>query len=208
MNTFHQSLSRALLILAFIVPTLAGRVQAAPPDKVQEHFFAAMKAGQEKPAVAGHTKTVGSPTGLMYSDTLASGGIIVGFDFWTSNYGKFLVINGVCPIYQNAKGRTRGKPHGNRNGNLTTLEARDGYAVSGVTAKAGDRMDQAQVEFMRINFATLNLEPGTIYKSKWVGGSGGRYERHLTGGDKPVIGIFGASGDELDRFGLLFYAPK
>jgi len=207
MKISHPRSCHTILILVYATLTLVGLVQAAPPDKAREHFFASMKTSQQKPAA--QTKTVGSPTGLVFSDTLEGGGVIVGFDFWTSNYsGRILVVNGVCPIYQNSKGRLRGKPHGNRIGNLTTVEAREGYAVSGLTAKAGDRLDRVQVEFMRINFATLNLEPATIYKSNWVGGTNSRYERHLTGGGKPIIGIFGAGGDELDRFGLLYYAPK
>lgn len=184
----------ALLALAYPVSTAPG---TAP-----EPFFAAVKAGSKKASLS-RTKTVGAPTGIDYFDTQGDGGIVVGFDFWTSNYTNHLVINGVCPIYQTTKGRMRGKARGYRVGNLVTAEARDGFAVSGVTAKSGDRMDRVQVEFMRINYPTRDLDPNSLYKSGWIGGKGGIKDHHLTGGGKLIVGIYGASGDELDRFGLL-----
>ncbi len=190
-------------VLVLASPALA----AAPPDKAHEQFFAMVKAASRKASLSS-TRTVGSATGIEYSDTLGGGGVIVGFDFWTSNYTQHLVVNGVCPVYQTASGRVRGKARGYRVGNLITVEAREGFAVSGVTAKSGDRMDRVQVEFMRINYPTRDLDPNSLYKSGWVGGKGGLKDHHLTGGGKLIVGIYGASGDELDRFGLLYLGTK
>lgn len=195
----------AALLLALF--TIVSTAPAASPGKAQEPFFGAVKAGSKK-ATLSRTKTVGAPTGIDYFDTQGDGGIIVGFDFWTSNYTQHLVINGVRPVYQTPKGRVRGKARGYRVGNLITVEAREGFAVSGVTAKAGDRMDRVQVEFMRINYPTRDLDPNSLYKSGWTGGKGGIRDHHLTGGGKLIVGIYGASGDELDRFGLLYLDPK
>ena len=205
MKAFTQT--SALLCSLLVVLAIPAPVKAAPPDKSHEAFFALLKAGSKNPAIA-KTKTVGAPTGIQFSETQATGGVLVGFDFWTSNYNNALVVNGICPVYETAQGRVRGKVRGYRVGNHVTVEARPGFAVSGIRAKAGDRMDRVQVEFMRINYPTRDLDPGTQYHSDWVGGKGGKAEHHLTGNGKLVIGIFGASGDELDRFGLLYLDLK
>ena len=204
MNTSRPLLLTALLVL---VAGLAPQAPAAVPA-AQQRFFTSLKADGRKTVLV-KTKTVGSPTGIEYADIAPEGqGLIVGFDFWTSNYGQSLVVNGVCPIYLTPKGKVRGKKRGYVIGNLVTVEARDGFAVSGVAVKGGDRMDQVQVEFMRIDHAAQSLEPATLYKSAWTGGKGGRRERQLTGNARPVVGIHGASGDALDRFGLLYVETK
>ena len=209
MNTRRSPLPTALLLLALaFIAGLAPRAVPAAESAAQQRFFASLKADGKK-TVLMKTRTVGSPTGIEYADTAPEGkGLIVGFDFWTSNYGQTLVVNGVCPIYLTPKGKVRGKKRGYVIGNLVTVEARDGFAVSGVAVKGGDRMDQVQVEFMRIDYAKQSLEPATLYKSAWTGGKGGRRERQLTGNGKPVLGIHGASGDALDRFGLLYVETK
>lgn len=196
-----------LAVVLLALSPIVRSAPAAPPGKDEGTFFAIVKAGSKKPLLA-RTKTVGSATGIEYFDTQGEGGIIVGFDFWTSNYTQHLVVNGVRPVYQTIKGRVRGKARGYRVGNLITIEAREGFAVSGMTAKSGDRMDRVQVEFMRINYPTRDLDPNSLYKSGWVGGKGGIKDHHLTGGGELIVGIYGASGDELDRFGLLYLDPK
>jgi hypothetical protein len=179
----------------------------AQPASAQERFFSDAKIDALDPSV-GRTRTIGAPTGIEYADVKPEGGIIIGFDIWKGNYQKLLVVFGIQPIYLTPHGKVRGKRRGGQAGQATTVEAHEGFAVGGIEAKGGDRVDQLRVIFMRINPVSFNLDPGTSYKSDWIGGKGGGRDHQLLPGGKPVIGIYGGSGSELDRFGLLYLDRK
>jgi len=197
---------RAFVLTAwtFVLPL----AQAQQPTL--QRFFAKL-ATDPKGSGLGKTATVGSPTGYEYRDWRKEGGLLVGFDLWKGNFqDHMLVVCGVRPIYMTAKGKVRGKLYGSGSGTSTpiTIEGRDGFAVAGIEVKGGDRMDQLRVVFMKYSYTEFNLLADGMYKSEWFGGKGGRKERRFIPGQKPVVGIFGGSGSELDRLGLLYMESK
>lgn len=175
-----------------------------PPTqlKPEQRFHATLSAAQG--SSPGKTSTVGGPTGDEYLEMAPPGAVLVGFDVWTGNYRNSLVIRGICPIFQSGNERSRGSKYGTCSGAPTTIEPKPGFAVGGIDAKGGVRVDGFQAIFMRINYFGFALASAGSYKSEWVGGKGGR-ESRLVPNEKPIIGIFGGKGAEIDRIGLLFY---
>ena len=94
------------------------------------------------------------------------------------------------------------------NGSPTKVEAKDAhYAVAAIEARGGDRLDGIQVLFWRIRGVDISLDvEGSHTEQIWIGGGGGKKALHpLTSNGNPVIGISGASGDDVDRVGLIYH---
>ncbi len=121
-----------------------------------------------------------------------------------------LMVRSIQPKYLTPAGKVNGKAYGRGASakvqseflaEFLDLEAKEGYAVGAIVVKAGDRVDGFRVVFMRIKGD--RLDPNDKYESRWVGGRGGRAETLLGGDGKPVIGIHGRCGDDLDSIGLI-----
>ena len=56
---------------------------------------------------------------------------------------------------------------------------------------------------MELNFPRQMLE-GSSYRSKWLGGRGGGGETRKFPNQRPVVGIFGGAGAEVDGIGLIY----
>jgi hypothetical protein len=88
-------------------------------------------------------------------------------------------------------------------GAKSDLIAKDGYAVAGVTARSGARLDGLSVTFMRLK-PDGTLDPRDTYKSPWVGGQGGEVEQTVaTAGNKPALGLHGRTGNGVYALGLV-----
>jgi hypothetical protein len=74
-----------------------------------------------------------------------------------------------------------------------------------MTVKGGNRIDGLSVTFMRTFMrikANGTLDPRDSYASAWFGGTGGK-EVTLGGTGKPVIGLTGRRGLDLDALGVV-----
>jgi S1-C subfamily serine protease/uncharacterized protein (DUF433 family) len=98
-----------------------------------------------------------------------------------------------------------GKASGTRMGRLVTGKAKDGYAVAGITAKAGLTVDGFSVRFMRV--AGDGLDAMDAYTSEWIGGRGGGGETYIGGGNRRVVGIITTMNDNEDCTGLGLLLP-
>ncbi len=180
-------------------PAPAADAQAA----AEQRFFAKVVIDTKEKGVT-KGPTTGAPTGDEYTETAPDGGILIGFELWKGSFrGSMLVVGGIRPIFLTPKGRVLGKVQGRSAGTATVVEARPGYAVAGIDVKGGDRVDQMRVVFMKIGYMSARLESAGSYKSDWFGGKGGEKERHFYPNQKLILGIHGASGDQLDRLGLV-----
>jgi len=194
----------ALVALVFVGLSHSPAQQPNPTTTAaQQRYYAALAADVKGPNLR-KTETVGLPTGKEFSDFRPEGGFVIGFDFWKSNYKKTVVVNGVTPIYRTETGKVRGNHYGRSEGDPITLEAKEGFAVAGLEVKAGERMDQLRVIFMRYNVALDGFNSADAYKSDWIGGPSQPAERRLIPNQKMIVGIFGGSGLGLDHFGLLY----
>ncbi len=79
--------------------------------------------------------------------------------------------------------------------------AKEGYAVGGIIAKSGNRIDGFRVVFMRLDGDRLDTTDS--YESEWFGGRGGGGETLLGGTGNLVIGLHGQQGADLDGVGLV-----
>lgn len=152
------------------------------------------------------TKASGGKGGTAFKEIFPEGGILVGFDVWQGPYaGAESVIFGFKPIYQTLSGRHRGKAQGKQTGELTTVEAKEGDAVTGASIRTGSVVDGLQVMYQKIDYFGFKLSASSSYKSDPLGGDGGaRRISPLTTNGKPVVGIFGGAGLAIDRIGLIY----
>jgi hypothetical protein len=148
------------------------------------------------------TKALGNDrNGEEFEELSESLGPVIGFEVTTFDYSGHPAIKSIQTIYRSGEttrlGATFGAPHGQ----VTRIEARPGYAVGGLTVRAGSRVDGFKVRFMRQTGRKLNANDA--YDSDWVGGSGGKGGKPLGGNGRLVIGIHGRSSRDLDAIGLM-----
>src|SRR5262249_28856032 len=88
------------------------------------------------------------------------------------------------------------------------VKARPGYAVGGLTGRAGLLLNGMSLTFMRINGSQLN--PDDHYQSDWIGDRKGGSEASIASQGMLVVGIHGKDGDvECQSLALLHVAsPK
>lgn len=144
------------------------------------------------------TEMAGGKGGGEFADTY-TGAFLVGMNLTTRHFAGHLVIASVQSIYLTRLGRATSRAHGKADQTIVSLQARPGYAVGGIVGRSGDRLDGVKLIFMRIDGNRLN--PDDSYESEWVGGEGG-HETRLVSDGKPVVGVFGKCGAEMDGIGL------
>ena len=99
------------------------------------------------------------------------GAMLIGLSVTTHNFAGHKVIGSVQAIYKRGGKEVTGDVHGHRHGKPVVLVAKTGYAVGGIIAIGGARLDGLQVVFMRQK--GHDLDPAKSYQSDWVGGKGG-----------------------------------
>ncbi|EDY19329.1 hypothetical protein CfE428DRAFT_3014 [Chthoniobacter flavus Ellin428] len=197
--------SLAVIGVSYGLVAAAVAQQTAPDDPIQKRFYSSLATAAQN-ATTEHTRKIGGGGGGRFFEVLPEGGLLVGFVVWTGEWAGHHIIRGVRPIFQTSHGRITGQRHGVENGAPIRVEAKEGYAVAAIEARGGDRLDGFEVLYWKIHPADINLDAEGSYKSEWIGGGGGHKGRHpLTSNGNPVIGIAGASGEDMDRLGLIYY---
>ncbi|MBN9121575.1 MAG: hypothetical protein J0I06_20910, partial [Planctomycetes bacterium] len=133
-----------------------------------------------------------------------AGAILVGLEVRFGKFGAIDIARAVRPIYRVNGKEEFGKQFGNDLTGSVTLRAKEGYAVGGITGKAGWWCNGFSLTFMKVK-ADGTLDPKDSYESEWVGFNGkGEVTRVLTDG-APAVGIVGKIvGTETTALGLLF----
>ncbi len=146
-------------------------------------------------------KTVrqGGGGGGAFDEVGPAGSRLVGFHLVDGG-----AINVLQPMYRGPGGVVAGVSHGGNPGTAVDVIAKEGYAVGAISVRSGEWIDAMRVVFMRIR--GKRLDPSDSYESPWYGGSGGG-ETKLGGDGSPVVGVFGASGDNIDSIGLNLEKP-
>ena len=111
----------------------------------------------------------------------------------------------VRPIYRVNGKEEFGQQFGKDLTGSVTLKAKDGYAVGGVTGKAGLWCNGFSLTFMKVK-ADGTLDPKDSYESEWVGFNGAERVFKVMSDGPPAVGIVGrrSSGTETTAFGLLY----
>lgn len=128
------------------------------------------------------------------------GAPLVGLRTTTIVWAGHRIIRSLQPLFLVDGAVRGGAVLGRPSGDPRELRARPGYAVGAVDVRAGHRLDGLRIVFLRI--VGDRLEPSDAYESPWAGGRGGGSAR-LGGDGRPVVGIVGRHGADVDALGLL-----
>lgn len=184
--------------------------QGANADAARDFFDAEqvrlIKEGRIAPRSLHRTRKAGGGGGGPFEEVGGEDALLTGLVAHTGDFAGHRVLIAVQPIFRTANSTKMGKRHGVGRGNGITLDAKPGYAVGGVTFHSGDRIDGLEIIFMKVKPDRLGLDVADSYKSAWVGGRGGGPIQVAATGN-PIVGIFGASGLELDSLGLIELQP-
>jgi len=132
------------------------------------------------------------------------GAVLIGVEARFAKFGGTEIIRGVRPIYRVNGKEEFGEQFGSDLTGAVTMKAKEGYAVGGVTGKAGWWCNGFALTYMKIKAdGTLDLKDS--YEGDWAGFNGkGDIIRVMSDG-APAIGIVGKIvRTETTAFGLLF----
>jgi hypothetical protein len=137
----------------------------------------------------------GNPNGQPFTAVQTAGDIVIGFKYsLVDGQGpEDRVIHDLRPMYPAADG-------GFSVGNNIVL-ANDGYVVGGLVVDADQSVNGFQIIFMRLRGG--KIDSSDTYTSEWCGTPAGNHQQTLTGNGRPVIGIYGQQGTNLNAVGLV-----
>jgi S1-C subfamily serine protease len=132
------------------------------------------------------------------------GAILIGVEARFAKFGNTDIVRAVRPIYRINGKEEFGKQFGEDLTGAVTLKAKEGYAIGGVTGKAGPWCNGFSLTFMKVK-ADGTLDPKDSYESEWAGFDGKSESTCIKSDGPPVVGIVGKIvGRETTAFGLLF----
>ena len=166
-------------------PGVGGSVQPMPPP-------AAATLSNTLPVGAKQTPLAGGKGGVPFVAADAEHRTVVGFRYAVGSWAGQPALRFLEPVYE--------RPEAERAGESV---AREGYAVGGLNANAGQYVHAVQVVFMRVK-ADGRLDPADSYTSDWLGTKTDASTTPLTGEGAPIIGVHGRKAAILDGIGLVF----
>lgn len=137
------------------------------------------------------TPLAGGKGGVPFVMADADQRMAIGFRYAVGSWAGQPALRLLEPLYE--------RPAAVRNGEIV---ARQGYAVGGLNANAGQYVHAVQVVFMRVT-ADGKLDPADSYASDWLGTKTDASTTALDGGSVPVIGIHGRKAAVVDAIGLM-----
>jgi S1-C subfamily serine protease len=138
-----------------------------------------------------------------YKDVSPDAGVLIGLEIGLGKFFDQDVIKAVRPIYRVGKEEKFGEQRGTHLDRVTTLKAKDGYAVGAMTYKCGLNFDGCSLTFMKV--VDGKLDPKDSYESQWVGWNGDKQPAKIESGGRLVVGIVGrATATDATGLGLLF----
>ena len=149
------------------------------------------------------SELAGPGIGNEFYDEAPSGAYLVGFDFGHREFGGKDMIGAVRPIYRLADADKAGADHGVNFEGATTVKAKEGYAVGGISVRAGLVINGVRVRFMRVK--GTRLDPNDAYWSDFIGWDEGGSVKEFAGDGAPAVGVHGRADQRHCRaLGLIF----
>ncbi len=125
-----------------------------------------------------------------YREYREDGAILIGFDIGLGAVPDTAVVTYLRPIWLTATGEKYGTAYGRTKNGITTVKARDGYAIGGIRMKGGGAIEGLCFTFMRRG--EKHLIADDFYVSDWYGEQTRIPPGDLRSGDGGfVIGIHG-----------------
>lgn len=162
-----------------------------------ESFQSMVRNGKGVPS-----NTVGDGE-MSFTDSGKSPGLLIGLDIVTGgNADGIESVVGVRPVFRVGSGRATGNWHG-RPGPYVHLEAKHGYAVSGMRIKRGRNIHLLTLIYMKLQNAGFDVTDK--YESRPIGSHNGTIEETIGNSTTLNMGIHGAVTPEKSdlRLGLL-----
>jgi hypothetical protein len=186
----HRRLFASLVVLMILLSWCRPNIgTAVAGDGTENIYRTAIPGGESDP---------------LFMDTAPEGGLLVGIDIGLGKFGSNDVITSARPIYLVKNEEVLGKQYGTDTRRVSRAIAKPGYAVAGLTVKAGLVVDGMSVTFMKVDDLG-RLNPRDSYQTVWVGGQGGKAPVLLAGTGSRVVGIIGRSNkSNVTGLGLLF----
>jgi hypothetical protein len=152
------------------------------------------------PGVSQTTPEGGFFASIDYREYREDGAILVGFDVGLGAVPDTAVVTYLRPIWLTANGEQYGTAYGRTKNPITTVKARDGYAIGGIRIKGGGAIEGLCFTFMRRG--PKNLIVDDFYISDWYGEQTRKLpENDLRSGDGGfVIGIHGKRFEDKGGF--------
>ncbi len=196
--------TRALFWYSKVQPQLTGLVKLRVDKRLQEivgRVFARVQTAQRTKKL-NVTPAVGAPNrGNQFVDMADEGGLLIGFEVGLSHFNGD-TIQSLRPIFLTPHGEANGARHGgNRQADVTTIKAREGYAVGGVTFKGTNRFEAVSVTFMQIQGAGLSSRGS--YVSDWAGNQDAKGVVRMGGSGVLVVGVAGRADNALQSISLI-----
>ncbi|HEY2341425.1 MAG TPA: hypothetical protein VGH90_00285, partial [Chthoniobacteraceae bacterium] len=117
------------------------------------------------------------------------------------------VIVGIRGIYLGPKGRVLGPVHGTTREPGIAVEAKPGYAVSGLGVRFDWAVNGFDVFFMKIMRSADALDPADFYVSDYIGAQSGKELRYCANDGRLVLGFGAQAGADLNEISLFQPPP-
>ncbi|MDY3559818.1 serine/threonine protein kinase [Gemmata sp. JC673] len=138
-------------------------------------------------------KTVGPP-----------GAVLIGLVARFEKYGPTDIVRAVRPIYRVNGRDALGTQFGADLSGAVVMKARDGYAVGGITGKAGPWCNGFSLTYMRVK-PDGSLDTGDSYEGGWGGSDPPGGAIRVVSDGRPAVGVVGKiAGPNATALGLLF----
>ncbi|HWB61364.1 MAG TPA: hypothetical protein VG733_17915 [Chthoniobacteraceae bacterium] len=184
--------------------------QPVPMDAATEFrmkgFFDILQTQSANTGVARNTLDK-HDRGKDFKDVPKQGGLLVGLIVTHGDWFGAPNLHSVQPLFLTAQGEIQGDLHGGTGHDPVTLHAKPGYAIGAIWINDEQFLWALKVTYMKIDPLNHSLDPADSYDSEILGDIVKHPEHNpkkkLGGDGAPVIGIFGASGDEMNALGVV-----
>lgn len=119
-----------------------------------------------------------------YRQVSPDGGVLIGFEVGYRDFFGKAVIDSVRPLFKTATGEKKGQWIGRIPIKPTTVKAKQGYAVAGISISTGLGINGFSMRFMKLTKEGLNVDDG--YEAPWVGTNA---DRPMTIGGTGVVAV-------------------
>ena len=192
---------RVKLILAQLEKSAGGGGQGSTrllSNKMRARIVAAIEANQ-----LAETEIRGGG-GPINKEIPRRGAVLIGFDMTLGRFFNVEPIKSLRPVFLTSAGVVKGQVYGIPSDKPATIRAKPGYAITGLTIKAGLNLDGIRATFMRIDGDQLN--PRDSYQGPWVSGTEGS-EQPIDAKGMPVVGVIVRPNDGSVGIGLIHIKP-
>jgi hypothetical protein len=176
-----------------VPPSPPAEVQPAPGPAIPDRPAAAPPPARASRDVAGRdTEVAGGKGGAPFRSGSKAKEPVIGFAWSSGSWAGQKLIGRLEPMF------TRDVPGGFQ----TSVVAREGYAVGGISVEGDDFVRAIQVVFVKTTPGG-KLDPSDSYTSDWIGHPAGKSVQAIDSRGTKVIGIQGRKAAILDAVGLI-----